>query len=196
MVISQNSFCKLLCWSALLIPLAGWAAKGDLPARTQGFYLGLGGGLSVLDLDSGGLNISGTDFGWKGLLGYRLPGASLPWGMNVALQGAYVDLGDVYDQAGGSDFNYDLNGWDFAAVGYFPMTRRWELMTKVGVYAWDTKINRDGVRLGNYHGTDWSFGLGGAWETGTPWALQAEVEYFDVYDGAWLFSVSGIYQFK
>jgi hypothetical protein len=45
-------------------------------------------------------------------------------------------------------------------------------------------------------GTDLSFGLGIAWQTGTGFGAQFEVESLDALDGVWVATLSATYQFK
>lgn len=190
------NICRTLCLIFALIPLAGWAERGDLPVRTTGWYAGFGAGFSQMELSSGPVDISGSDFGYKLFGGYRFPRAFLPWGVNVALQAAYVQPGDIYDQSVGSDFNLDIDGIDLAAVGILPISRNWEFFGKAGAFLADTKVSADGIVLSNSSDTELSLGIGFAWQTGTPFGVQVELENFGVADGVWLTTVSGTYQFK
>jgi hypothetical protein len=182
--------------SLLLVPFTAWAAKGDLPVRTSGIYLGAGVGYSEVSLNKSSVNISGGDVSYRFTAGYRFPQKFLPWGMSLAIEGDYLDLGEVSDQSAGTEFNLEISGFDFYGVGYLPMTRSWDFFGKLGVYAWDGKLSANGVPQPENGATDWAAGLGFAWRTGKATAVEFELEHFNLLDGAWLASASWIYQFK
>lgn len=187
---------RLLCMLAMLGPGAGWAAEGDLPYRTSGLYLGLGAGYSDLELKAPPVNVSGGDFGYKIFAGYRFPQAFLPWGINVALEAAWVDLGEATEDVPGARLSLALDGFTGYAVGYFPITRRIEFFGKAGVSAWSAEFGVDGATQDKKDATDLALGLGFAIQTGGQLGFQIELEGYDALDGALLASVSVAYQFK
>jgi len=179
-----------------LLSAPAWAAEGDLPYRTPGPYLGVGAGYSDLELKNDPINVSGGDFGYKLFGGYRFPRAFLPWGINVGLEAAWVDLGEVTDGVPGTSLALAVDGFNGYFVGFFPLTRRIELIGKLGVYAWDAELNANGVTEAKNDGTDLAWGVGFAIQTGGQLGAQIELEGYDVLDGALLATASITYQFK
>lgn len=180
---------------AFLAPQA-WAAEGDLPYRTSGLYLGVGAGYSQLELDQPPLEVSGGDFGYKLLAGYRLPRGFLPWGINVGLEAAWMDLGEITEDLPAGRLALESSGVTGYLVGFIPITRRIELLGKVGAYVWDAELSADGVTRDKSDGTDLAFGIGFGFNTGGQLGAQIEVESFDMLDGGLLASASITYQFK
>ncbi|MGI9343365.1 MAG: outer membrane beta-barrel protein [Gammaproteobacteria bacterium] len=187
---------RLVCLMAVLAPGVAWAAEGDLPYRTSGFYLGLGAGYSDLELKAQPVNVSGGDFGYKAFAGYRFPRAFLPWGINIALEAAWADLGEVTDDAPGARLALAVDGFVGSIVGYVPITHRFELFGKAGAYVWDAELAANGVTQDKDDGTDLALGVGIGYHTGGGLGFQAELEGYDLLDGALLASVSVTYQFK
>jgi len=187
---------KSIGFGLILIPCALWAAQGDLPLRTSGFYAGIGGGYSQADLKHGSVEVSGGDVSYKVLAGYRFPKAFLPFDMSAAIEGAYVDLGESDDQSLGSELDLAIKGFDLYAVGFLPIARRWDLFGKAGVYFWDAEFSVDGALQDDDTGTDLAFALGLSYQTDGGFGAQVEIEAFDMLDGVWAAFVSATYQFK
>jgi hypothetical protein len=181
---------------ALLLSAPARAAEGDLPHRTPGFYVGAGIGYSDLELDNGPIQVSGGDFAYRLSAGYRFPAAFLPWGINVAAEAAWVDLGEVDDNALGSRLGLAVDGFDGAIVAYVPLKRRVEAFGRLGMMLWDAEFTADGAQRDRDDGTDLAWGVGVALQTGGQLAAQLEVQGYDVLDGALLGTVTVIYQFK
>lgn len=179
-----------------LLPGSVWAELGDLPVRTSGFYVGAGLGYTDVEANYGPAFISGSDLGYKLFGGYRLPRAFLPWGVNIALDAAYVNFGDITDQALGADLELDIDGFNFSAVGILPITGRWEIFGRIGAFVSDTEVTVNGTVQETSSDTDLSLGLGLAFQTGSAFAVLLELESFNVVEGAWLASIGGTYQFK
>jgi hypothetical protein len=183
----------ILCLS----PLTLWAEQGDLPVRTSGFYAGGGVGYNQVDLKSEQLTISGSDLSYTLFAGYQFPAYSfLPFDTFFAVQGGYMDLGTVDDQALGAKFELDIHGFDLYAIGYLPITRRIDLFGKVGVFLWDAKVKADGATVDDDDGTDLALGFGMEYRTGKAYSARLTVESVDMLDGVWVATLAGIYQFK
>jgi len=187
---------QLLCVLALMAPGASWSAEGDLPYRTAGFYVGLGGGYGDMELKQAPIDISGGDFGYKIFAGYRFPRAFLPWGINAALEVAWVDLGEVTQAEPDTELALTLDGFTGYVVGYVPITRRFEFVGKAGIIGWDGELAANGTTQDKDDGADLALGIGIGYLTGGPLGFQAELEGYDVLDGALLATVSMTYQFK
>jgi hypothetical protein len=181
------------------LPVAVCADEGDLPYRTKGFYLGAGLGINQVEMKSGAVVIDSGDTTKKLLVGYRLPYS--PRGINVALEGAYMDLGNAHDTPMNSTISLKIDGYELSALAYFPITRRWDMLAKAGAFIWDADLKGWAPPNGNEFtdsdsGTDLAWGFGAAMNTGTAFGLRLEIERLSVYDGAWVGLASGYYQFK
>lgn len=187
---------RLLCTLALLAPPGVWAAEGDLPYRTSGWYLGAGAGYSDLELKAPPVSVSGGDFAYRIFTGYRFPQAFLPLGLNLALEAAWADLGEASEDAPGSKLALAIDGFEGYVVGYFPLTRRIEFFGKAGAYLWDAEFAANGATQDKKDGTDLALGIGFAYQTGGQLGLQLELQGYDVLDGALLATASLTYQFK
>ena len=180
-----------------LLPFTLWAEQGDLPRRTSGFYAGGGLGYNQVDLKTEQLKISGGDLSYKLFAGYQFPQYSfLPFDTFFALEGGYMDLGTIDDQALGAKFELDVHGFDLCAVGYLPVTRRLDLFGKAGVFLWDAKVKADGATVDDDDSTDLAVGVGIEYRTGKAYSARLTVESLDMLDGAWVATLAGTYQFK
>jgi hypothetical protein len=180
-----------------LLPFTLWAEQGDLPWRTSGFYAGGGLGYNQVDLKTEQLKISGGDLSYTLFAGYQFPQYSfLPFDTFFALEGGYMDLGTIDDQALGAKFELDVHGFDLYAVGYLPVTRRIDLFGKAGVFLWDAKVKADGATVDDDDGTDLAVGVGIEYRTGKAYSARLTVESLDMLDGAWVATLAGTYQFK
>jgi len=177
-------------------PIVAIAAEGDLPHRTSGFYVGGALGYSTQEVNRDPIDVSGGAFAWKALGGYRFPQGFLPWGIHVGLEAAWVNLGEVEESSLGSELAINTRGIEGYFVGMIPLTRKFELIGKVGAISWDAELEVDGTKQDDTDGTDLALGIGLAYHTGDQVAAQFEIESFDLLDGAYLASVSLLYQFK
>jgi hypothetical protein len=180
------------------LPASVRADQGDLPFRTKGFYLGAGLGISQVEMNAGPVMIDSGDTAIKVFVGYRLPYS--PRGINIALEGAYMDLGNAQDTVLDSTISLKVDGFDLSALAYFPITRRWDMFAKTGAYFWDADLNGWAPGAPGFtdsdSGTDLALGFGAAFNTGTALGLRLEVNRLSLLDGAWVGLVSGFYQFK
>jgi hypothetical protein len=181
------------------LPMTAWAERGDLPYRTLGFYFGAGLGYSNVELDAGPFQIDSGDVAMKAFLGYRLPYA--PKGINLAIQGEYIDMGNAHDTPLDGSYSLKIDGYDISAIAFFPITRRWDIMAKAGGYIWDGKFKgwapNSGPEITRYENdVDLALGIGASFNSGNALGFRLEVENFNVVDGALVASASVTYQFK
>lgn len=186
------SLLVMLC----VLPSPAWAAQGDLPIRTSGAYIGLGVGTNQVDLKNEPIEVSGSDVTLRLSGGYRFTPKFLPWDTSLAIEAAYVDLGEVTDTSLDSEFRLETSGLDLLVVGYLPLTRRWDLVGKAGLFLWDATLKADGVTRDDSTGADLNFAVGFAYQTPSAWSAQVEVQVIDMFDGVWSATASAIYQFK
>jgi predicted porin len=134
---------------------------GSGAVAAEGWFVGAGLGKTDLkdyycydcpDITS----IDDTDTGFYFNGGYR-------FSENFALAGEYVDLGTT--KAGGPDVDDKLEatGFGLVAVGILPLSSRFELFGKLGLFRWSQDVNYESEGWsgsGDFSGTDPSFGLG------------------------------------
>ncbi|HSS66877.1 MAG TPA: outer membrane beta-barrel protein, partial [Gammaproteobacteria bacterium] len=123
-----------------------------------GFYVGAGGGFTTVDLCDdlraiGATSCDDSDVGFKVFGGFK-------FNQYFAAEAGYADLGEVSASAPGVTATAEVDGFQVAAVGSYPIEQV-SLLAKVGIYAWDGEIS---TNVGNFDddGTDIMFGLGGA----------------------------------
>ncbi|MAF83373.1 MAG: outer membrane beta-barrel protein [Gammaproteobacteria bacterium] len=167
-----------------------------LPTKTSGPYLGLGGGYSKIDARNDFVTVSGEDLSLRVLGGYRFAQIPLLFNLDLGIEVAYVDLGEVDEAIAGVDVSIDMNAVTASGVVYWPINRSLDIFGKAGLYAWDGKVKAQGVEMLDDSSTDLSFGLGIAMQTGTGFGAQFEVESLDALDGVWVATLSATYQFK
>lgn len=184
------------------IGLAMTAALGMLPVTAsfaEGFYFGLGGGISMPDLPSKAehdrdflgtvpamTSMDDTGESWGVQVGYRF----IPW---VAAEVGYVDFGSALYEASitgtGEVFSvrYKSNGLTVSALGMVPITRRFDLHGRLGVIFSDTRVRQriEDPFTGDFlsvedDGSDRDFfaGIGGAWNINESYSLRLEYQRF------------------
>lgn len=189
---------KLAAVGVLGVTLA--AAAGPAAAdENTGFYLGGSVGYSTIEVAdqleyddvAERFKLDDEDFGWKAFVGYQF----LPW---LAVEGGYVDFGDVDEQGTAIGAALALDGWDAFLVGNLPI---WviDVFAKVGVVAWDADADftvGDQAFSASDDGEDLAYGIGAAFDL-QHFAIRAEVERFEVdgIDDLYLFSVGATIQF-
>ena len=102
-------------------------------AQDAGWYGGLDLGRSRLSgVDAGdGLDRSDKALGFD--LGYRI-------NRNVAVEGAFTDLGKFHFSAPGGDGDFGPKAVSLAAVGILPLQSSWSLYGKAGIAHTETKV--------------------------------------------------------
>lgn len=181
--------------TAALCVSAGPAAADE----NTGFYFGGSLGYSSIQvkdqIDLGDeidrFKLDDEDFGWKAFVGYQF----LPW---LAVEGGYVDFGDVDEQGNLVGAELGIDGWDAFVVGNLPI---WiiDVFAKVGVVSWDADVNftvGDEAFKASDDGEDIAYGIGAAFDL-QHFAIRAEIERFEVdnIDDLYLFSVGASIQF-
>ena len=160
----------LACVAVMLFAVAGTAAA-------QG-YIGLGAGLTTMDLCDdlfavGATSCDDEDTGLKLFGGYK-------FNPNFAVEGAWIDLGEVSASAGGGTVTAEVDGIQVAAVGMIPINPQFGVFGKVGLFLWDGTISATGLGSVSDDGNDIMFGAGVNWNIGQKLGLRAEWERFDI----------------
>ena len=211
--------CTLLLATAALL-------AGTVNAEENPWYVGAGIGLADIDVDADDYDrdlakrgyttsssLDDTDTGWKLFGGYRFT-------RNWAVEGAYVDLGDVTSKTkvkdGPAGFTaqdfvntaarvhpYSVDGFTLSGVGTWPVNEKFSLFAKLGIFNWEADIKVECVGCGSSvrkpddeSGTDWTAGIGAGYDINDEFGLRLEFErYATDRDDVNFFSVSGLYRF-
>jgi OOP family OmpA-OmpF porin len=123
---------------------------GICQAEGKGWYAGASVGVSIGDdfvdaNDDGsltGISSDDSDTSFKAYGGYNFT-------KNIGVEAGYEDHGEtsmtaVSDgsadswEAGDIGTDFEANGWYAAVVGRLPVSARWTLFARLGMYAWDT----------------------------------------------------------
>lgn len=163
--------------SAIMILAIGTAMISSASAIETGWYVG--GGLGNADPDRGGF---GDDTGFKLFLGNNING-------RLAIEGAFVDLGE-FDRG---SVEFEVDGFQFAAMGHLPLGQTFSVFGKGGAYFWDADAS--GARSDD--GIDLTFGFGLQYDN-EKWGIRVEWERFDGTDpdDIDLLSISGVLHLK
>lgn len=157
-----------------------------------GLYVGAGGGFTTVDLCDdlralGAISCDDEDVGFKIFGGFK-------FNQYIAAEVGYADLGEITASAPGVSATAEVDGFQVAVVGSYPI-EQFSLLGKVGLYVWDGEIS---TTFGNFHddGTDFMFGLGGAFHFTPQLSVRGEWERFDIDgDDVDFFSANFIYNF-
>ncbi len=189
---------KLLVGSLLAGALSLTAGPAAAKENT-GFYFGGSIGYATIEvadqIDLGDevdrFKLDDDDFGWKAFAGYQF----LPW---LAVEGGYVDFGNVEEKGNLVGADLSIDGWDAFVVGNLPI---WviDIFAKVGVVSWDADVDftvGDETFSAGTDGEDIAYGIGAAFDL-KHFAIRAEIERFEVedIDDLYLFSVGASIQF-
>jgi hypothetical protein len=172
-------------------------------ASDTGFYLGAAVGTSSIDVlefyPTIGDWVEDTDIAYKAYGGYRL----LKF---LAVEGGYTNFGNpqwLERNVQGYRERIDINvkGWNAFVVGILPVSNVVDIYGKLGVLAWDTRIESflrgDIVYTESSSGTDSAYGIGIGFWVGPNVALHGEAGWFKIgeYDTIALYSIDVTYTF-
>ena len=134
----------------ITLALAIFIAIPSVSSRAQGFYAGFGAGQSSADLETCDLDLSctseDTDTAYKLFAGYRFT-------PNWAIEAAYLDAGRLSQNGtdtvlGTASANFDVSGINLAALGIYPVTDRFSLQAKAGLFLWNLDVDVSSSTLG------------------------------------------------
>ena len=177
-----------------------WDPFSFIPASDTGGYLGAGfsyndhGDVLSANNDGSLSNISDDDngFGFGIIGGYFFN----EW---VGVEGGYLDLGeaDFTSESDGSGISwvagdvatdFDADGWLFALVGRWPITERFALLGRLGLFSWETTetFTENGVvtEVDKNSDSDAFYGLGFEYDIGVgdKWVLRGDIAQTEVDD--------------
>lgn len=170
-----------------LFAAAGLIWSAGASAKDEGFYLGASAGVASVEVEESDVEFDESDFAWKVFGGYQFNGL-------FAVEGGYVDFGnpdkDYGDLIGNVDV--DVTGFDLFGVVGLPLGPV-RAFGKLGGVFWDADVNTD-FGSGSDDGTELAAGVGLEFEI-FGLGLRGEVEYFDVEDGIYLYTVGATFTF-
>lgn len=183
--------------SSIAILLAGLLSAPAFADR--GFYVGASAGRSDFGVGAGDLGLTtgsadDSDTAYKIFGGYN-------FNKNIGVELAYVDLGEVSfnGTVGATPVNgkIDTQGFNISAVFTAPINDRFSIFGKVGAFAWDADFAASSAAVratASGSSTDFSAGLGAAYNFNKNLSVRTEYEYFDDVD-ANLWTVGLAYKF-
>jgi hypothetical protein len=187
--------------SGLAALVAGFLLAAGVPAAfaaDNGFYVGGSVGSSLVEDEDDiefedeveEFDLDDDDIGWKGFVGFQV----LPW---LAVEGGYVDFGEVEEATTNLELTSNLDGWDAFVVGKIPVAFV-DLFAKVGMISYDLDVDIDPDVDDNISSSDEdiAYGVGAAVNLGSL-GIRAEAERFDIsdIDDLYLLSVGLTYTF-
>lgn len=186
---------KILQKSLVVVSLFSMVS---LAQAAEGFYIGLNVGQAsydaVLDdfafLDDGSIisaSLDDSDTSFSFTLGYQLT-------PNFALEGGYVDLGELTVSAtsDGSGLLYApgsvalkaaVDGLFFDVKGILPLNEQFSLYGKLGLLKWDAEVTLSDVTGSLSESTDENdtfFGVGGSFNISNTMALNLDYTKYDL----------------
>lgn len=173
---------------AVLFAAALGVAAAPSFAQERGFYVGgsigqteagnwcdSAPGFAVTSCDD-------EDTGFKGFVGYR-------FNRNFAVEGSYMDAGEFTGTvtAGGTSASVtaDATAWGIAAVGFLPLSDRFDLFGKIGFVRGESEatvsVGGSTFTVGD-DGTELHYGLGAIYNLTRNWGVRGEWENVDDAD--------------
>ena len=166
--------------------LLAMGMTGSAVAET-GFYAGASVGQATIDACDGVVNCDDEDTGWKIFGGWEL-------NPNIALEAAWVDLGEVSGTVAGSTVSGEADGFVFDVRGTLPLNDQFGVFAKVGLIDWE--IEGGGAVAGfEDDGTDLMYGVGAQYMFTEQFGIVGEWEFYDTEDEADLLSIGALIKF-
>lgn len=157
--------------SAVLAAIAIFAS----PAVLAEFYVGGAIGQARINEGIDGFRIEDNTTTWRIYAGYE-------FNDYIGLEGSYLDLGEFSDTVVGIPVRADADGWSLAAVGKIPLSEKWAIQAKAGLYFWDGQSSVDGIVEQDPGDQNPFVGLGVAYKFNNKTQLDVGVDYYDMDD--------------
>ena len=168
----------------LAAPLVALLAL-PIPALSQVARPYFGAGLGVTDFrgacdgfDGPGLSCNENDTGVKIFGGYQ-------FNRFAAFEFGYTDLGEARLRSGGGTQRVTATGVEFTGIGMIPLDRRFSLLGRAGVFAWNQNFHDSAGQFGSSSssGSNLTFGFGVKYDLTRSTAVRFEWQrYKDVGD--------------
>lgn len=166
-----------------------------VPAMAEseaGFYTGAGVAKVTLEEKIAGLEVEGSDTGFKLFGGYR-------FNEYGSIEIAYLDGGTADDEVFGVLVEVDGSAIQASALWQIPISNRFEAYVRAGVLVWESETSftvGQATFTDENDGTDFGYGIGAAVHITPKFGLRAEYEGAEL-DGADLraLSLAGVFRF-
>lgn len=125
-----------------------------------------------------GISCDDKDTAWRILGGYQ-------FNRNLAIEGAYTDLGELTASAPGISGSAEANALELTGVGSFPLGNAFSVYGKAGIYRGevDSRLSGFGGGNGDESNTDFTFGAGVKFDMTQNVALRAEWQRYNDMGG-------------
>ena len=173
-------------------PVLALALALSAPLAQETGYVGVSVGSATVEADIEIDELDASDTGYKIFGGYRFM-------ENFGLEAAWVDLGKQEDESLGANLSTEIRGFNVDGVGVVPVSERFEVFGKAGLYFAETTIFTDGglsPQTSEETKAALSLGVGLAFKLKHV-GFRAEAEFFDVErtNAVYLISVGVEYRF-
>jgi OOP family OmpA-OmpF porin len=161
------------------------AAPAFAQSPDSGFYvgghLGQAEGRDACNDFSGvpGVSCDDKDTAWRILGGYQ-------FNRNLSIEGAYTDLGELSATGPGGSVSAEASALELVGVGSFPLTNRFSLYGKAGVYRGEVEGRLDTALVTGSdkdENTDFTYGAGVKFDMTQNVALRAEWQRYNDMGG-------------
>ncbi|GGO80936.1 membrane protein [Marinobacterium nitratireducens] len=153
----------------------------------NGFYAGASIGQATIDACDGVTSCDDDDTSWKIFGGWEL-------NRNIAIEAAWVDLGEISGTIGGSAVSAETDGWTLAGKGMLPLNQQFDVFGKLGMIMWD--VEGGGAASGiDDDGTDLIYGIGAQYMFTDQFGIVGEWEWYDIDNDVDLFSIGVLTRF-
>lgn len=172
---------KLIGATLLSLGMTGTAlAQND-------FYAGASVGQATIDACNGVTSCDDEDTSWKIFGGWQL-------NRNIAIEAAWVDLGEISGTIGGSAVSAEADGWTLAGKGMLPLNEKFDVFGKLGMIMWD--VEGGGAASGvDDDGTDLIYGIGAQYMFTDQIGIVGEWEWYDIDNDVDLISIGVLAKF-
>lgn len=130
--------------------------------------------------------------GWKLFGGYSV-------NQNFALEAGYISFGDMDGPMlpSGEIKSVSSSGFEFSAIGNYPLADKFAVFGKLGFLVWDSKWSNSGLTGGMIvtGDVDLFYGLGGRFDLSSSIGFQGAWERYTLDDNVDLLSAGIIYSF-
>jgi OOP family OmpA-OmpF porin len=151
------------------------------------FYAGASIGQATMDGCDGLTRCDDEDTSWKVFGGWEL-------NRNIAIEAAWVDLGEVSGSMGGSAASIEVDGWVLAGKGMLPINEQFGVFAKLGMIMWDAEGGGAASGIDD-DGTDLIYGLGAQYMFTDRFGVVGEWEWYDIDTDVDLFSIGAFIKF-
>ena len=172
--------------AASLLLLAGPAI-----VLADGFYVGASVGKASLNEDFDGLVIDDSATSFRVVAGWR-------FNDYFAIEGGYHDFGDFEQDLGGlGTAKLSADGFTLGAVGSVPVSERFALTARAGMYFWNGSAEINNVSQATPEDSNPYLGAGVKFDVSNQFQLTADWTRYELeYATSGVFSVGLLYQFR